>query len=1031
MIKYPGKTGTSGWITISSKKFLFSAAWLFLLISGIVSSASFDESQYGFFQDLFKTHMNFFLSNASITKFGLPLTALKVGDRARYAYSNPTEWGYALQSFIAGAERNVISDAQAAAKLNISLQTIRSLQVNSSQNYQGLFYPYYTVADSQGNDIPPRHDSVADIPSIDNGLFFMSLIVVEGWANKTGKSGVANLSRTIRDSMKFGMFLFNQSGKTYAAHVINADTGQRGASRWDLYSDEGGLMSLIEYFSGSADKDTFQSLINSQNRNSASWNGHTVKEAAWFNAMFPWVVRSLAGYKVIGTPYSLSSFKKTVDAHFDYGVFLGVDYPAFSDAMTQVNGVGRFTPPNLDSQVPTDKPAFIVPHALFVPLAILPDLTNGTLANITSKIMLLKDDRAGYYHAGGANPYGFEVVASPKINNTNFTGSSDGRNIFETLSQSYVTLSLFIALQKNNGSEDFTDLALRVPLYAVQVNETTEFLYPENPCPDNDSDGYSRKGTLCGILDCDDSNAGINPGADELCSNGIDDDCDKRIDANDAYCMSGCIVPFENLTIKKNSTLCAGTYYAKNMGFKKDGLSLDCRWANIQYPGYFHVEGKNFITLKNCRFSGSGKKITLVNSSGNSLVNLECSGANGCIILRSGSNDNRIINSSLGGGFDTGVLIEDSDRNFIFNSQIREFAYRNGIYLSNAKNTTIEANNISSNGGASNPWSYAGGIAAYYSNGTLIRNNRVMDNYRYAVYAPTWGGLMIVNNTIVGNGRNGFDAVYINVGENYKITGNNISFNNKSGIYFSNAKGINTISRNAFQGNGRYGIDYRGSPDLDAGNNWWGTSNCSMIDNAIYDFADSKAVGNVFFMPFLDKPFPEGSPEYCDYANLSLRDGWNFVSPPLEPHNKSFASIFAEKDIRIFLFAQGRWQFFLNGSENSIDKMSPMSGFWVKSKENQAVALKGRAFKPFNLTVRNEAIIAAYPLPTPQNVSNLFQNNSIKSVFTFRDDVWRSYIPERAGALNSLKVIYPGDAMFVRGKKVVTLVYNGSSFSTS
>ena len=111
--------------------------------------------------------------------------------------------------------------------------------------------------------------------------------------------------------------------------------------------------------------------------------------------------------------------------------------------------------------------------------------------------------------------------------------------------------------------------------------------------------------------------------------------------------------------------------------------------------------------------------------------------------------------------------------------------------------------------------------------------------------------------------------------------------------------------------------------------------------------------------------------------------------------------------------------------------MAPLSGFWVQSRGNQAVALEGRAFKPFNLTLRNEAITVIYPLPTPQNVSSLFQNNSIKSVFTFRDDVWRSYVPERAGALNSLKVVYPGDAMFVRGNKVVTIAYNGSSFSTS
>lgn len=44
-------------------------------------------------------------------------------------------------------------------------------------------------------------------------------------------------------------------------------------------------------------------------------------------------------------------------------------------------------------------------------------------------------------------------------------------------------------------------------------------------CTDSDGDGYSVEGGGCGEIDCDDSDAGVNPGAAELC-NGIDDDCD-------------------------------------------------------------------------------------------------------------------------------------------------------------------------------------------------------------------------------------------------------------------------------------------------------------------------------------------------------------------------------------------------------------------------------------------------------------------------------------------------------------------------
>jgi MYXO-CTERM domain-containing protein len=46
-------------------------------------------------------------------------------------------------------------------------------------------------------------------------------------------------------------------------------------------------------------------------------------------------------------------------------------------------------------------------------------------------------------------------------------------------------------------------------------------------CGDADSDGYSAQ--TCGGDDCDDTDATVNPGAEEIC-NDIDDDCNGTID---------------------------------------------------------------------------------------------------------------------------------------------------------------------------------------------------------------------------------------------------------------------------------------------------------------------------------------------------------------------------------------------------------------------------------------------------------------------------------------------------------------------
>ena len=56
--------------------------------------------------------------------------------------------------------------------------------------------------------------------------------------------------------------------------------------------------------------------------------------------------------------------------------------------------------------------------------------------------------------------------------------------------------------------------------------------YPD--CVDSDGDGYGDH--ACGGYDCDDANPAVNPGAQEVCDNEIDDDCDDFADMDDLDC---------------------------------------------------------------------------------------------------------------------------------------------------------------------------------------------------------------------------------------------------------------------------------------------------------------------------------------------------------------------------------------------------------------------------------------------------------------------------------------------------------------
>lgn len=462
--------------------------------------------EYSVLDTMFRVHMNYFLSPEAITYFGFPLTAYKVGARGRFGYSNPTEWGYAWQAWIAAAERGIIPEEQAVCWLLRALSTLEALQLDPEGSYQGFPYPFYKMTTPSGEDLcaPYRDPTNSAIPSGDNALLYASLVIVEGWARKHGDSApwgqLWRQAERVRKRMNFRIFLQEEGTCLYLAHTftVEAERGGLSSTRWEIFADEGGVVTWIAYLSDSVTFDEYQVLTRCQLRQPATWvscrgERYTVKEAAWFNAMFTWGVRSLAGFPIgsfdapegVRSLYSQESLVPAVQAHLAYGDCLGVDHPGFSDAMSQAeNGRGLvgwlqgwFIPPNLLG-IAGAVPRHVVPHALFIPFNALPDLPSDVKVRLIKEIVELKEDKAGYYHDSGLHPFGFEVLASPYKDATNYAGGDEGRNIFETLSHAYIVLSLFNALQLNDGAPTFCSLAAEVPGYIEKLSQVLHFLYP-------------------------------------------------------------------------------------------------------------------------------------------------------------------------------------------------------------------------------------------------------------------------------------------------------------------------------------------------------------------------------------------------------------------------------------------------------------------------------------------------------------------------------------------------------------------------
>ncbi|MFH1630805.1 MAG: NosD domain-containing protein, partial [Candidatus Aenigmatarchaeota archaeon] len=324
-------------------------------------------------------------------------------------------------------------------------------------------------------------------------------------------------------------------------------------------------------------------------------------------------------------------------------------------------------------------------------------------------------------------------------------------------------------------------------------------------------------------------------------------------------------------TITESTTLTADLTGCTDVGLTiaTSDIYLDCAgftiMGNRSNVG-IAVNSVENVTIKNCVITNFTIGIR-VDTSGSLYVNItnntvynNSRDEGGIGISFTGTNHSSIMNNRLYNNTANGIYLYASYNNTVTGNNASQNA--NGIALNAASNNTIASNNLSFNTQAFN--TQVAGLAVMWSENNTVYNN-IMNNNTYGlriIYLSRYNNF--TDNTINGNTVSGIHLADLPA---YELTTANNTFNNfyrnnitnnVVGVYLYQNCTNNSFINNTIANNTNQSYYNNQTFDVNASNNYWGTTVTATINASIYDGKNDSNLGNVTFTPILSVPY--GSP---------------------------------------------------------------------------------------------------------------------------------------------------------------------------